>query len=202
MLPCEVCLRKSGLSMPRQAHLRRLLEEFVPADEREARHRTRILQLIERTDAPFSREQYAPGHVTASAFVVNHDRSALLLILHSKLQLWLQPGGHVDTDDPDVHASARREVLEEVGLSELELARPGLFDVDVHEIPARRDQPAHEHFDVRFVFSTRELNAKAGSDACDARWVPISELLNGAAHSAYPSDESVMRAMRKLQGVC
>jgi 8-oxo-dGTP pyrophosphatase MutT (NUDIX family) len=185
--------------MPRQDHLRRLLEEFVPADEREAGHRTRILQLIERTDAPFSREQYAPGHVTASAFVLNSDKSALLLILHSKLQLWLQPGGHVDAEDPDVLASARREVLEEAGLAALELATAGLFDVDVHEIPARRDQPAHAHFDVRFVFTTRELEAKAGSDARAVRWVPIAELLGD---SAFRSDESVMRAVRKLQGVC
>lgn len=187
--------------MPRQAHLRRLLEDFVPANEREQRHQARILQLIERTQAPFSRAQYAPGHVTASAFVANADRSALLLILHSKLQLWLQPGGHVDPEDNDVLESARREVLEEVGLSDLELASPGLFDVDVHEIPARKDQPAHEHFDVRFLFTTREREAKASSDAQAARWVPVAELLNAAAGSPYPSDESVMRAVRKLHGV-
>lgn len=187
--------------MPRQAHLRRLLEDFVPANEREHGHHARILQLIERTQAPFSREQYLPGHVTASAFVTTPDRTALLLILHSKLHLWLQPGGHVDADDPDVLASARREVLEEVGLSELELVGPGLFDVDVHEIPARKDQPAHEHFDVRFLFTTREREARAGSDAKAARWVPVSELLRGAADSPYPSDESVMRAVRKLHEV-
>jgi 8-oxo-dGTP pyrophosphatase MutT (NUDIX family) len=187
--------------MPRQAHLRRLLEDFVPANEREARHQARILQLIDRTEAPFSRAQYVPGHVTASAFVTNPDRSALLLILHSKLHLWLQPGGHVDAEDSDVLASARREVLEEVGLSQLELATPGLFDVDVHEIPARTDQPAHEHFDVRFLFTTRSREAKAGSDAQAARWVPVSELLRAAGDSPYPSDESVMRAVRKLHEV-
>jgi 8-oxo-dGTP pyrophosphatase MutT (NUDIX family) len=104
----------------------------------------------------------------------------------------------VDAEDSDVLASARREVLEEVGLSELELASPGLFDVDVHEIPARKDQPAHEHFDVRFLFTTRTRDARAGSDAQAARWVPVHELLQGGEHSPYPSDESVMRAVRKL----
>jgi 8-oxo-dGTP pyrophosphatase MutT (NUDIX family) len=187
--------------MPRQTHLRRLLEDFVPANEREQRHQARILQLIRQTEAPFSREQYVPGHVTASAFITTSDKSALLLILHSKLHLWLQPGGHVDDEDSDVLASARREVLEEVGLGALELAIPGLFDVDVHEIPARTDQPAHEHFDVRFLFTSRQLDARAGSDARAARWVPIRELLSGAADSPYPSDESVMRAVRKLRGV-
>jgi 8-oxo-dGTP pyrophosphatase MutT (NUDIX family) len=141
-----------------------------------------------------------PGHVTASAFITTPARSALLLILHGKLKLWLQPGGHVELEDRDVLASARREVLEEVGLRALELATPGVFDVDVHEIPARADQPAHEHFDVRFMFTTTALEAQAGSDARAARWVPVKELLRGAADSPYPSDESVMRAVRKLQG--
>jgi 8-oxo-dGTP pyrophosphatase MutT (NUDIX family) len=188
--------------MPRSEHLRRLLEQFVPANEREQRHQTRILQLIARTPAPFSRTQYDPGHVTASAFVTTEDRSALLLILHSKLQRWLQPGGHVDPEDDDVLGSARREVLEETGMSGLTLASGGLIDVDVHEIPARKDQPAHEHFDVRFWFTTqRTQDASAGSDARDARWVPIASLLEPAVDSDYPSDDSVLRAVRKLHGV-
>jgi 8-oxo-dGTP pyrophosphatase MutT (NUDIX family) len=123
--------------MPRQAHLRRLLEEFVPANASEERHRAQILQLIEQTEQPFSREQFVPGHVTASAFVTNPEKTDLLLILHSKLRRWLQPGGHVECEDTDVIASARREVLEEVGLKELELV-PGVFDVDSSPTRAAR----------------------------------------------------------------
>jgi 8-oxo-dGTP pyrophosphatase MutT (NUDIX family) len=187
--------------MPRSAHLRRLLQAFVPANQREQGHCDRIFQLIDGTSAPFSRAQYVPGHVTASAFITTYDRSALLLILHGKLQLWLQPGGHVEATDDDVLASARREVLEETGVRDLELAVPGLFDVDVHMIPARKDQPAHEHFDVRFLFTTPQLDAHAGSDAHAARWVPVAKLLEPSADSPYSSDESVMRAVRKLRGV-
>jgi 8-oxo-dGTP pyrophosphatase MutT (NUDIX family) len=176
-----------------------LLDDFVPANAREQQHRIRILQLIEQTEQPFSREQYAPGHVTASAFVTNPEHTQLLLILHGKLQLWLQPGGHVEVADSDVIASARREVLEEVGVSELELA-PGIFDVDVHVIPPRGELPAHEHFDVRFLFTTRTREHRAGSDANAARWVPVAELIDPREGSEYPSDESVMRAVRKLTG--
>ena len=91
--------------------------KILCANASEQRHRARILQLIEQTERPFSREQYTPGHVTASAFVTNPEHTELLLILHSKLQLWLQPGGHVEAEDGDIVASARREVLEEVGVS-------------------------------------------------------------------------------------
>lgn len=191
--------------MPRRDHLRRLLEAHVAADAREEAHKSSILRLLETTEQPFSRSQYAPGHITASAFVLDPGRTQLLLILHGKLGLWLQPGGHVDPEDADVLAAARREVHEEAGIAELLAHAPGLLDLDVHAIPARADQPAHAHFDVRFLFSAPSRALRAGSDAQAARWLPIAELLAGAADPAsspYPSDESVLRAVRKLSQVC
>jgi len=188
--------------MPCRDHLRRLLEAHQPADPREQEHKSRILHLLEHSERPFSREQYAPGHVTASAFVVDPSRTELLLILHGKLKLWLQPGGHAEPEDADVLQSARREVLEEVGIAALAPLGPGLLDVDVHAIPARPDQPAHEHFDVRFLFAAEDRFFLAGSDAHDARWVPLAELRASTPKtSPYPSDESVLRAVRKLAQV-
>jgi 8-oxo-dGTP pyrophosphatase MutT (NUDIX family) len=187
--------------MPRRDHLRRLLERHNPADAQEREHQARILQLLETTQQPFSRDQYVPGHVTASAFVMDEGARELLLILHSKLGLWLQPGGHVEPEDADVLETARREVLEEVGVSALTVVGTGLLDLDVHDIPARGLHPAHAHFDVRFLFTAADRAYRAGSDAKDAGWVPIAELLASAAapqRAVYPSDESVMRAVRKL----
>lgn len=184
--------------MQRQDHLRDLLRALEPADAVESQHKAEILSLLDTTRAPFAREQYEPGHVTASAFVVNAERDALLLILHGKLKRWLQPGGHVDPEDSDVITSARREVREETALERVELLGTGILDVDVHEIPARSDAPAHKHFDVRFLFATAANSFRAGSDAHAASWVPIAELLKGSAEH-YPSDDSVLRAVRKLE---
>jgi 8-oxo-dGTP pyrophosphatase MutT (NUDIX family) len=186
--------------MPRLSHLRSLLEALTPADARELEHKARIVRLLSDSQAPFSREQFVPGHVTASAFIVNEARDALLLILHAKLGRWLQPGGHIEADDPDVARAAVREVREEVGLEQL--TPSGVLDVDVHSIPAHRSQPAHEHFDVRFLFSVKDTRVVAGSDAQAARWVPIAELLRADSRAPATTgprhDESVMRAVRKL----
>lgn len=186
-------------TIPRRAALRTLLERLDPADALEREHRARIVALLDRAADPFDREQFAPGHVTASAFVLDPARERLLLILHAKLGRWLQPGGHVESDDPSVCAAAQREVLEETGLhvSAGDALGARLLDVDVHQIPARAAMPAHEHFDVRFAFEAVQTEACAGSDATQARWVPIAELLSGGQH--LPTDESVMRAVRKLR---
>ncbi len=177
-----------------RATLRSRLVAHVPADAREREHVARMLALLERERA-FSRDLFEPGHVTASAFVLSPDGADLLLILHRKLGLWLQPGGHVDAADATVLDAARREVREECGVAGLE-AVGGLLDVDIHRIPPnpRRDEPAHEHFDVRFLFRAPSRAFEAGSDAADARWVPLREVAGAG------TDESVERAARKLLG--
>jgi 8-oxo-dGTP pyrophosphatase MutT (NUDIX family) len=185
--------------MDRRNQLRELLERLQPQDRLEHSHKARTLGLVCDARDPFDRANYAPGHITASAFVVDRARAEVLLILHGKLERWLQPGGHIDPEDSSVLAAAEREVREETGLV---LAADGceLLDVDVHEIPARKEQPAHEHFDVRFVFARGQGEARAGSDARKVRWVPIAQLLSGSgAQADLPSDESVLRALRKLQ---
>ncbi len=138
-----------------RASLARMLAEHPTADATEEDHRQRMLELLGAAGNPFARTHFRPGHFTASAFVISPDDSALLLILHGKLGMWLQPGGHIDADDDDVTAAARREVTEETGIWDLEAlegAAP-LLDLDIHPIPAnpRKNEPGHEHFDFRFL---------------------------------------------------
>lgn len=179
--------------MTRRARLDAMLQAHVPSDATEREHLARMRALAATASGdPFARDHHVPGHFTASAFVVAPDTDALLLILHAKLGRWLQPGGHVDPDDHDLVAAARREVAEETGLRALDLAHDGIFDLDVHVIPARATEPAHEHFDVRFLFRAPDRGARAASDARDVRWVPFAEV------ATIESDASVGRAVAKL----
>ena len=168
----------------------RLLGAYVGEDAREQGFVEQMLELRLQPRCT-RRDHFEPGHFTASAFILSPDDGAVLLIEHSKLHRWLQPGGHIDAIDVDLEAAARREVAEETGITKLTVvAAP--FDVDVHAIPARKDEPAHLHFDVRFLFRAASLDMRAGSDALAARWVPRSEV------PGVKTDDSVWRAMRKL----
>lgn len=176
--------------------LRALVEAFRPVDAQEAAHRQAVLGLLD-TSAPCSRTQTEPGHVTASAFVVNRSWDRVLLILHGKLGLWLQPGGHVDPNDTDIVASCLREVREETGLERVVVApgAPFLFDIDVHDIPEnpKRGEAAHRHYDVRLLLIAVDDDVSAGSDARDIAWVPFEEVHERG------SDRSVLRALEKIR---
>ncbi len=176
----------------RRAVVTRLLEDYAPADERERAFRLQMLQLADSPGDPFARSHFAPGHFTASAFILSPDRKAVLLIHHHKLDRWLQPGGHLEPEDPSLLAAARREVQEEVGLVDVAVGHEGIFDVDVHEIPQWKSEVAHCHFDVRFLFVAPSADFVASSEVNAARWFPLDQL----GHIA--SDESVRRALGKL----
>ncbi|HYZ68051.1 MAG TPA: NUDIX domain-containing protein, partial [Mycobacterium sp.] len=60
-----------------------------------------------------------PGHVTASALVVDHTGSSALLTLHPRFGRWLQLGGHCEDTDDDIVAAALREATEESGIEGL-----------------------------------------------------------------------------------
>lgn len=179
--------------------LRSLLLGHVPADELENAHLRRMVALIDVAADPFARSHFDPGHFTASAFVLSPDESSLLLILHGKLGLWLQPGGHIDPTDVDVIAAARREVAEETGLDGADVEMSSdlgpLLDLDIHPIPPnpRKGEPSHEHFDVRILLRATTWSFRAGSDAKDARWVPLPDVQDAG------TDDSVRRAVRKLR---
>jgi 8-oxo-dGTP pyrophosphatase MutT (NUDIX family) len=170
------------------------LRAYVPADAREAAMRDRLIAFVAANASAFERT-LAIGHVTASAWIVDPSRTRALLAHHRKLDKWLQLGGHVD-GDPDVRGAALREAREESGLTSLRFAADGIYDLDVHEIPARPGEPAHEHYDVRFALEADPAEPLVTSTESYAlAWIALGDL------AAYGADESVLRLSRKTGSI-
>lgn len=131
------------------------------------------------------------GHVTGSAWVVNQAGTHVLLTHHKKLDMWLQLGGHVD-GNPNVLEAAMREAYEESGLSKLEPVACEIFDLDIHLIPERKTEPAHNHHDIRFVFQAVGSDDYIVSDEShDLAWVEIQQL------EKFTSEASMLRMAEK-----
>jgi 8-oxo-dGTP pyrophosphatase MutT (NUDIX family) len=128
------------------------LRDHRPADDAEASDLEAIRAFVARHSSPFDR-RILEGHLTGSAVIVSSEGDRVLLLHHKKLDRWLQPGGHGDPGESTGEAVALREAFEETGLGGLALhpTAPRPLDVDVHDIPARKDEPAHQHLDLRYL---------------------------------------------------
>lgn len=129
------------------------------------------------------------GHITGSAWIVDTTGDRVLLAHHRKLGIWLQPGGHND-GDADTLAVALREAREESGL-EVRVLDESIFDLDVHPIPARRREPPHHHYDVRFLFRAEHDRYRVSEESNALAWVPAEGV------GALTNRESVLRMARK-----
>jgi|SRR5690625_1528156 len=144
----------------------------------EAAHIDRARTFVESHPDCFHRD-LLPGHVTGSAWVVNPDRSRVLLMHHRKHDQWFQPGGHAD-GETDIVAVALRETSEESGINpeHIRLADGRIFDLDIHRIPASHHGPEHEHIDVRFLIEINDQLPVPGNDeSYEVRWVPLNQVL-------------------------
>jgi 8-oxo-dGTP pyrophosphatase MutT (NUDIX family) len=176
--------------------LRESVTRHACSDEKEKRDKAAILSLLEREARAFAREEYEPGHITGSAFVLDAKEERILLVHHAKLDRWLQPGGHAEPGEGDGLATALREATEETGIAGLlpHPTAPQPFDLDVHRIPERKGQPAHDHHDVRYVFvAPQGAAAKLSSESKAIEWRPLGEACGPDADPAF------RRAIGKLR---
>lgn len=167
-----------------------LLQNYAAADPHEKQMAADTIAFIRNYEDCFERSLLC-GHVTASGWVVNPEMTHTLLIHHVKLDKWLQPGGHCDGDS-DVLQVAQKEVFEETGL-ETEPPNEAIFDVDVHEIPERKDVPAHLHYDIRFLLTAKKHSETlpANRETKETRWILLGDVRN------FNSEDSVMRMVEK-----
>ncbi len=153
------------------------------------RARDRVLELLDRHGESLADRTTSPGHLTGSALVVDAAGERVVVLLHTKLRRWLQPGGHADGDH-ELAGVALKEASEETGIDGLRVLVPAI-DLDVHEVDHGDALGTHLHLDLRFVVVAPDDAVIVGNhESLELKWVDLDELL------ALADEEGILRLAR------
>lgn len=159
--------------------LRKSLEIYRPDGAQEIRDRQVMLEALDVLLDPLSRENPF-AHFTASAWIVNADRTRVLMAYHNIYRAWAWTGGHADGDG-DLLRVALREAKEETGLREIWPISGDIFSLEVLPVFShiRRGEfvSSHLHLNVTYLLGAderQEIRAKPDENSAVA-WLPLEE---------------------------
>ena len=135
-------------------HLIKQIEAYTPFNEQELRDKEQILAFL-RSGAELRTRENTAAHLTASAWVVSPDRSQVVMVYHNLYQSWSWMGGHAD-GEADLLQVAKKEVMEECGLTELRVVSPEIFSLEVLCVDGHEKKgkylSSHLHLNVTYLF--------------------------------------------------
>ncbi|HET9656620.1 MAG TPA: NUDIX domain-containing protein [Kineosporiaceae bacterium] len=136
--------------------------------------------------------QAAPSHLTASAIVLSPDGLRTCLVLHRRMGLWVQPGGHFEEGDHSVREATAREVAEETGLSGEILQHP--VALSRHRAPCR-PEVVDWHLDIQCLLVAPDATPVVSHESRDVTWFDLRQLPSDLATGV---EANVARAVRLL----
>ncbi|MGW0228875.1 NUDIX hydrolase [Actinopolymorpha singaporensis] len=135
-----------------------------------------------------------PAHVTAGMVVVDPTAEHVLLVLHGRIQLWVQPGGHCEESDVSLAAAATREAVEETGVADLRVGEQPLL-LSRHGAPCLADT----HLDVQYLgIAPYGATPVVSAESADVRWFGVDELPDDLASGVADSVAAARRAVSAL----
>ena len=159
----------------------RQIENYPPFNEQEEKDKALILGWIRNNENAFSRENTV-AHITASAWVVNKDRSKVLMVYHNIYNSWSWMGGHAD-GETDLLSVAIREVKEEAGISNVRPVSEEIFSLESLTVDGHVKKgnyvSSHLHLNITYLLeadSEEQVSVKADENS-GVMWFSLEDAL-------------------------
>ncbi len=161
-------------------NLREQIENYKPYNEQEENDKELMLKYINTFEDVLTRENKM-CHFTASNWVINKERTKVLMIYHNIYKSWAWTGGHADGDSDLLHV-ALKEVNEETGLKNLKVLCDSFFGIQILTVDSHMKRgkfvPSHLHLDCCFLLEADEkepLRIKADENS-GVKWIDIDKI--------------------------
>lgn len=171
-----------------------IVKNHIPYNEQEEKDKELILEYIDTFEDVLTRNNKM-CHFTASNWIVNKERTKVLMVYHNIYNSWAWSGGHADGDE-DLLRVALKETNEETGLTDLEFINVigiQILTVDGH-IKRGEYVSSHVHLDCTFLIEADEndeLRIKEDENS-GVQWVDIDKVLE------YTTEEKMKPIYSKL----
>ena len=160
--------------------LKEQIEKYIPYNEQEASDKELMLEYIDKFEDVLTRKNKM-CHFTASNWIVNKDRTRVLMIYHNIYKSWAWTGGHADGDSDLLHV-AIKEAEEETGLNNLKLLSDGIYGLQILTVDSHIKRgkfvSSHLHLDCCFLLEANEeekLRIKEDENS-GVKWVEIDKV--------------------------
>jgi len=156
------------------------INNYIPYNEQESCDKEVMITYLNTFDNTLSRENKL-GHFTASCWIVNKERTKVLMAYHNIYQSFAWLGGHAD-DNPNLLDVALKEAKEESNIQNIKILDNSIFSLDVIEVTHHYKKgkfiTPHVHLNLTYLFEGSEndkLSIKEDENS-DVKWLPIDKL--------------------------
>ncbi|SIN92519.1 ADP-ribose pyrophosphatase YjhB, NUDIX family [Carnobacterium alterfunditum] len=160
-------------------NLKNDIEQYIPYDLQEAKEQEVMLKYLSNFDNLLTRENEF-AHLTASAWIVNPERTKVLMAYHNIYQSWSWIGGHAD-GNADLLEVALKETTEETGLVSIAPIMKDIYSLEILGVPShiKKGNPiaTHLHLNVTYLIEaneTEETTVKTDENSA-IKWMELTE---------------------------
>ena len=162
-------------------NLKENIEKFTPYNEQEEVEKRIMLKYINDFNDVLTR-QNEYGHFTSSSFILNKERTKILMIYHNIYKSWAWTGGHSDGDN-DLLYVAMKEAKEETGLKDVKPISNDIYSLEIITVNGHEKRgkyvASHVHLNVTYLLEAdekEEIHIKEDENS-GVKWVPIDKIL-------------------------
>lgn len=156
------------------------LKKYVPFNEQEERDKELIIELLEKNDNIYSRDNKC-YHITASSWIVNKDYTKVLMVYHNIYNSFSWTGGHAD-GEKDLLSVALREAKEETSLCDIKILDQNIYSIESLTVDGhiKKGKYVSSHLHINFTFLLMGDENKMIKPKLDenkvVKWIDINEL--------------------------
>ena len=165
--------------------LREIISAYIPCCEQEQEDKRMLIKYIDENPDILLRSNET-AHFSASAWVVNPERTKVLMLYHNIYNSWSWPGGHADGED-DLLSVALREVREETGIENIRPVTDELYSLEILTVNAHFKRGKyvvpHLHLNLTYLLEAddaQQLQSKPDENSA-VRWFPLEKAVKASS---------------------